>query len=107
MTTITKIITEEVNPFYIISSYTMFSAGYLKKESENYGCIGKYSAIIGVEICALLTTAIGTIETIFWTAVFLFVKTVHMFIPRSFEIPTSICAWILGNTLDTLSITRL
>ena len=61
----------------------------LRKEYQE-GC-GKYLAMTAAEPCFILSTLVGAVETVFWAAIFLLAKTIHLFFPSSFETPTLIC----------------
>ena len=106
MATITEM-SQEPNPLYNISLYPILLTFGLNAIGNNDQacCAAKYTALVCAEIGSLISIPIGIIETIFWTAIFLLAKTVHVFIPRSFETATSISSWFYQRVKSAFSIT--
>lgn len=75
------------------------------KDDSNQSTCGKYIALTVAEPFFIFGAVVGVIETVFWTAILLLAKTVHVFIPKSFETPTLICSWFYERTVLALEIT--
>ena len=89
------------------TTYLFAGAMILKNVDVKESCIKQFSVLAGVEVCCLLGSLIGPIETVFWAAIFLLAKTVHLFIPRSVTVATSICGFMYSQFQCSLMFTLL
>lgn len=104
MSTVTSSL-EKPNPYLAVSTFCLSLGCLLKPDNTYEEPCGKYLALTGTEACFVLGAIVGLIETVFWSAIFLLVKTIHLFIPKSFETPTSICNWFYGRAVVPLFAT--
>ena len=79
----------------------------LKEIDAKESCVTQFGVLSGVEGCCLLGTFLGSIETVFWGAIFLLTKTFHLFIPRSFTAATSICGFTYRQFTSSLIFTTI
>lgn len=98
---------DKTNPLFTLSAYPLsFGNGVFELADKTEGC-KKYVALTAAEACFVLGTVVGLIETIFWGAIFLLAKAVHLFIPKSFETATFICNGVFARMLVPLTITAV
>lgn len=90
----------KINPFLTIAAYPAFAAENLRPDDNNKSICEKYLALTLAEAFYILGTTIGVIETIFWGAIFLLAKAIHICSPQSL-----LCDWLFGRAGFALLMT--
>lgn len=94
----------KTNPLLTLSLYPAILGYGLSPPDETEGC-KRYLALTGSDVFFALGAVVGVVETVFWAAIFLIAKTVHLFIPKSCETATFICSLFFGRTMMALIFT--
>lgn len=96
-----------INPMLAISTYPLAIGAFLRPVESDEKTFEKYAALTATEVCHLLGTAIGAIETVFWGTIFLLAKAVQTLMPQSFETASDICDWTFGRAGYSLLTTAV
>lgn len=106
MADVLSIATDKTADYFSIS-FLCFKGARETKPGDDEKTCGKYLGLAAAEACFLLGTVIGAIETIFWTAIALLAKVIHLFIPSSYETATSICGNLTGRAVFSANATAV